>query len=139
MGRNKKKREEPNKPKLHIRQYPKESSQPNSSAKAAKEGFDWDKISDVFKKLDEEVSEFKEAVLSKKNNEVQSEVGDILFTLVNIAKFVKVDAEEALRSTNNKFSKRFRFIEHEIKKNGQTLKETSLEEMERYWQKAKNE
>ena len=107
--------------------------------KAAKEGFDWDKISDVFKKLDEEVSEFKEAVLSKKNNEVQSEVGDILFTLVNIAKFVKVDAEEALRSTNSKFSKRFRFIEQEIKKNGQTLKETSLEEMERYWQKAKNE
>ncbi len=91
------------------------------------------------KKLDEEVLEFKEAVLYKKNNEIESEVGDILFTLVNIAKFVKVDAEEALRSTNNKFSKRFQFIEQEIKKNGLTLKESSLEEMEYYWQKAKNE
>ena len=76
---------------------------------------------------------------NKKNNEIQNEVGDIFFTLINIAKFVKVDAEEALRSTNNKFSKRFKFIEQEIKKNGRTLKESSLEEMEHYWQKAKSQ
>ncbi len=89
--------------------------------KAAKEGFDWEQINDVFDKLDEEIIEFKEAVLKKKNP-------DILY---------KVDAEEALRSTNNKFIKRFQYIEQKIKEKGETLKDCPLEEMERYWQEAK--
>ena len=105
--------------------------------KAAKEGFDWDEISDVFDKLDEEISEFKSAVLEGKGTDIQSELGDILFVLVNIAKFKKIDAEEALRSTNNKFIKRFQHIEKEVAKQGKTLKETSLEDMERHWQNAK--
>ncbi len=105
--------------------------------KAAKEGFDWDEISDVFDKLDEEISEFKSAVLEGKGTDIQSELGDILFVLVNIAKFKKIDAEEALRSTNNKFIKRFQYIEQEVAKQGKTLKETSLEDMERHWQNAK--
>ena len=107
--------------------------------KAAKEGFDWDEISDVFDKLDEEISEFKSAVLEGKGTDIQSELGDILFVLVNIAKFKKIDAEEALRSTNNKFIKRFQYIEQEVAKQGKTLKETSLEDMERYWQNAKKQ
>ena len=106
--------------------------------KATKEGFDWDQIINVFNKLDEEIAEFKEAVLKKENNDIQSELGDILFVLVNIAKFKKIDAEEALRTTNNKFIKRFQYIEQKVKKNGKTLKETSLKEMEGYWQEAKN-
>ena len=81
--------------------------------------------------------EFKEAILKGKDADIQGEFGDILFVLVNIAKFKKIDAEEALRSTNNKFIKRFKYIEQEVAKKGKTLKETSLEEMERYWQKAK--
>ncbi len=107
--------------------------------KAAKEGFDWDEISDVFDKLDEEISEFKSAVLEGKGTDIQSELGDILFVLVNIAKFKKIDAEEALRSTNNKFIKRFQRIEKEVAKQGKTLKETSLEDMERHWQNAKKQ
>ena len=107
--------------------------------KAAKEGFDWDEISDVFDKLDEEIAEFKSAVLEGKDTDIQSELGDILFVLVNIAKFKKIDAEEALRSTNNKFIKRFQHIEQEVAKQGKTLKETSLEDMERHWQNAKKQ
>ena len=106
--------------------------------KAAKEGFDWDQINDVFDKLDEEISEFKEAVLKKKSIDIQNEIGDILFVITNIAKFHKIDAEEALRSTNNKFIKRFQYIEQKLEGKGKTLKDSSLEEMERYWQEAKS-
>ena len=106
--------------------------------KAAKEGFDWDQISDVFDKLDEEIGEFKEAVLKKKSADIQNEIGDMIFVITNIAKCYKIDAEEALRSTNNKFIKRFQYIEQRIKAKGKTLKDSPLEEMERYWQEAKN-
>ena len=106
--------------------------------KAAKEGFDWDQISDVFDKLDEEIVEFKEAVLKKKSADIQNEIGDMIFIITNIAKCYKIDAEEALRSTNNKFIKRFQYIEQKIKAKGKTLKDSPLEEMERYWQEAKN-
>ena len=106
--------------------------------KTAKEGFDWDQINDVFDKLDEEIGEFKEAVLKKKSADIQNEIGDIIFVITNIAKCYKIDAEEALRSTNNKFIKRFQYIEQKIKAKGKTLKDSPLEEMERYWQEAKN-
>ena len=106
--------------------------------KAAKQGFDWDRVGEVFNKLDEEISEFKQAVLSGKDADIAGELGDILFVLVNIAKFQKIDAEEALRNTNNKFIKRFQHIEREVAKRGKELKDTPLEEMEKYWQQAKN-
>ena len=106
--------------------------------KAAKQGFDWDRVGEVFNKLDEEITEFKQAVLSGKDTDISGELGDILFVLVNIAKFQKIDAEEALRNTNNKFIKRFQHIEQEVAKRGKELKDTPLEEMEKYWQQAKN-
>ncbi len=106
--------------------------------KAAKNGFDWDQISSVFDKLDEEVAEFKNAILSGKEKDMTEELGDIFFVLVNIAKFKKIDAEEALRATNNKFIKRFQHIEVEVAKRGKTLKETPLEELEKFWQDAKS-
>ena len=106
--------------------------------KAANHGFDWDKISSVFDKLDEEVAEFKKAILSGKKKDVKEELGDILFVLVNIAKFNKIDAEEALRATNNKFIKRFQHIEAEVATRAKTLKETPLDELEQYWQNAKS-
>ncbi len=105
--------------------------------KAAKHGFDWDQITAVFDKLDEEVAEFKEAVLAGKDEDTTGELGDILFVLVNIARFKKIDAEEALRGTNNKFIQRFQHIEKEVAKQGKELKDTPLEEMEQYWQDAK--
>ena len=106
--------------------------------KAAKHGFDWDEITDVFDKLDEEIAEFKEAVLSGKDDDIEAELGDILFVLVNISKFKKVDAEEALRTTNNKFIQRFQYIEEQVAKRGKELKDTPLAELEQYWQQAKN-
>ena len=106
--------------------------------KAAKHGFDWDEITDVFDKLDEEIAEFKEAVLSGKEADIEGEFGDILFVLVNISKFKKIDAEEALRSTNNKFIQRFHYIEEQVAKRGKELKDTPLAELEQYWQQAKN-
>jgi tetrapyrrole methylase family protein/MazG family protein len=105
--------------------------------KAAKHGFDWDQITAVFDKLDEEIAEFKEAALSGDQDHMNSEMGDILFVLVNIARFQKIDAEEALRTTNKKFIRRFQYIEQEVAKQGKTLKETPLDELERYWQEAK--
>ena len=106
--------------------------------KAAKHGFDWDQITAVFDKLDEEIAEFKQAVLSEKDADITGELGDILFVLVNIARHQKIDAEEALRTTNNKFIKRFHHIEQEVAKKGNTLKDTPLDELEQYWQDAKN-
>ncbi len=105
--------------------------------KAAKHGFDWDRISEVFAKLDEEIAEFKEAVLAGDEKEAKGELGDILFVLVNIGRFKKIDAEEALRSTNNKFIARFHHIEREVAKTGKTLKETPLADLEAHWQAAK--
>jgi len=105
--------------------------------KAAKHGFDWPEIEDVFAKLDEEVAEFKDAVLNGKEDEVDGELGDILFVLANIARKKKIDAEEALRGTNNKFIERFQHIERRVEESGKTLKDTSLDEMESYWQEAK--
>ncbi|MCH7623838.1 MAG: nucleoside triphosphate pyrophosphohydrolase, partial [Nitrospinae bacterium] len=90
-------------------------------------------------KLDEEIAEFKEAVLSGKDGDIAGELGDILFVLVNIARHKKIDAEEALRATNNKFIKRSHYIEREVAKMGNELKDTPLEELEQYWQDAKKE
>lgn len=104
---------------------------------AAKQGFDWNRIEEVFAKLDEEVTEFKEAILAGKDEEVAGELGDILFVLVNISRFKKIDAEEALRQTNGKFIRRFKYIEEEVAKMGKTMKDTPLEELEKYWQDAK--
>jgi len=105
--------------------------------KAAKHGFDWQEIADVFAKLDEEVAEFKEAVLGGKDGDIAGELGDILFVLVNIARHKKIDAEEALRGTNNKFIERFQYIEAQVEKSGKTLQDTPLDTLERYWQEAK--
>lgn len=105
--------------------------------KAAKHGFDWQEIKDVFAKLDEEVAEFKEAVLSGKDENITDELGDILFVLVNIARHKKIDAEEALRGTNNKFIQRFQYIEAQVEQSGKTVKDTPLDQLEHYWQEAK--
>ncbi len=105
--------------------------------KAAQVGFDWDNIHDVFKKIEEEMIEFKEAYESKDAGKVQDELGDVFFSLVNLSRFLKVQPELALTGTINKFINRFEFIEQEAAKNNKKLEEMSLSEMDVLWNKAK--
>ncbi len=76
-------------------------------------------------------------MLNGKDGDIAGELGDILFVLVNIARHKKIDAEEALRGTNNKFIERFHYIEAQVEKSGKTLQDTPLDTLERYWQEAK--
>jgi tetrapyrrole methylase family protein/MazG family protein len=101
-------------------------------------GFDWPDIGGVIDKLKEEASELGEALDRRDTNAVEEEIGDILFSIVNLARFHKVDPESALRKTNRKFRKRFFEIEKEAKKRGILLDEMSPEEMDRIWERAKD-
>ncbi|WP_339064264.1 nucleoside triphosphate pyrophosphohydrolase [Tepidibacillus marianensis] len=103
-------------------------------SKAAKVGFDWSDISNIYEKIDEEIKEVKEAT----QNTLQSELGDLLFAVINLGRFLKVDPEAALASTNLKFIKRFHYIEAELKNKNVEIKEASLEEMDQFWNEAKN-
>ncbi len=105
--------------------------------RAARVGFDWEKVEDVLNKLDEEIGELKEAVKIKKQNEIEDEIGDIFFMLVNISRFVGIDPEDALRKTISKFISRFRYIEMNAADHGRKLAEMTLEEMDKLWEEAK--
>jgi MazG family protein len=102
------------------------------SSKAAAVGFDWERPGQVLDKLDEELRELAAARENGTPTEVEGEIGDLLFVLVNLARKLKVDPEQALRKTNAKFRKRFAFVESHA-----TLPGATLEEMEAWWQKAK--
>jgi MazG family protein len=103
------------------------------ASRAAKVGFDWENAGQVVEKLHEELAEFQSAA----PEQVEDELGDMLFVLVNLARFAKVDPEQALRKTNAKFRKRFAHIESRLAEQGKTLKEATIEEMEALWQEAK--
>ena len=107
------------------------------SRKAADTGFDWDGPEQVLEKLEEELTELSEARDSAAHEEIEGEIGDILFVLVNLARWCKVDPEQALRKSNAKFRRRFGFVEQQLKARGASLKESSLEEMETLWARAK--
>ncbi len=107
--------------------------------KVARVGFDWERIEDVEKKLEEEVGEFREALLSRDEEHMAEEIGDILFTMVNLSRFMKINPEEALGRTIDKFMRRFRYIEKESDRTGRDLEQMSLEEMDLLWEKAKRE
>jgi MazG family protein len=113
------------------------------SARVARVGFDWPGIEGVFEKLQEEVSELKDVIAKdggdSRIDRLEDEIGDMLFVIVNIARHLKIDSESALKRANRKFKSRFRFIEDEIAKQGKNLDQTSLEEMEALWRKAKSE
>jgi tetrapyrrole methylase family protein / MazG family protein len=102
--------------------------------RAARVGFDWPEIEGVLEKIAEEVEEVKRATNAE---ELADEIGDLLFALVNLARWKKVDAESALRGTNMKFKKRFGYVEQGAKKQGRDLSALSLDEMESLWQEAK--
>ncbi|MBR9918209.1 nucleoside triphosphate pyrophosphohydrolase [bacterium] len=106
--------------------------------KAANVGFDWPEWKLAWEKLDEELNEFKEALQENDVNASSEEFGDVLFSMVNVARYFNLVAEDSLRQTNKKFEKRFKFIESELKKSDKTLKEATLEEMDELWNEAKN-
>jgi tetrapyrrole methylase family protein/MazG family protein len=106
-------------------------------ARAARAGFDWDKVDDVMDKLDEEIKEFRAALSKKEQAAIEDELGDIFFVLVNVSRFVGVNPEDALRRTISKFIHRFRHIEMRAEDEGRNLSEMTLEEMDAFWDEAK--
>lgn len=113
--------------------------------KAAKVGFDWEKKEDVWKKVIEEINEMHEIELMKKTSndeklqlKLEEEIGDVFFALVNYSRFLNVNPEDALRKTNEKFLKRFNYIEKKLKELGKSVEDSNLEEMDKIWNESKN-
>jgi MazG family protein len=111
--------------------------------KARGVGFDWEKKEQVWEKVEEEMQEFKNEFNTESNETIDhqkamAEFGDLLFSLVNYARFINIDPEEALERTNKKFIKRFQYLETESKKDGKIMGEMTLAEMDTYWNRAKN-
>lgn len=107
------------------------------SRRAAHLGFEWPDIKQVWEKVDEEMRELKEATASGDMQHVAAELGDLLFTLVNIARFLDLEAEEALAGTVDRFTKRFHHIENSLRRLNKDFTDASIEELEHYWQEAK--
>jgi MazG family protein len=107
------------------------------ASKAAGVGFDWQNPEQVIEKLHEELAEFDDARRNAGQAELENELGDMLFVLVNLARFVRVDPEQALRKTNAKFRERFGYIERKLAERGRKLEESNIDEMEALWQEAK--
>jgi len=107
------------------------------SSRAVRVGFDWPNIEGVFEKLQEEVGELQEAIAGRRQDEIEDEVGDLLFVVVNIARVLKVDSESALKRANRKFKSRFQLMEAEAADSGKQLNESSLNELEELWKRAK--
>jgi tetrapyrrole methylase family protein / MazG family protein len=107
------------------------------TAKASRVGFDWSRLEDILAKMQEETSELLEAQSRGDAQKAAEEVGDLLFVAVNIARFLGVDPETALKRSNEKFCRRFRHIESCIKQQGRELKNASLAEMDALWEEAK--
>ena len=107
------------------------------TAKASRVGFDWPRLEDIVSKLQEEASELLEARAGQDQGKVADEVGDLLFVAVNIARFLGIDPETALRRSNKKFERRFRHVESGIKNQGREMRDATLAEMDALWDQAK--
>ncbi len=107
--------------------------------KVAGVGFDWEEPRQVFEKLQEELGEFQQEVEAANQEEMEQEFGDVLFSMINYARFLNINPENALERTNKKFISRFQFLEARAKEQNRNLKEMTLEEMEKIWQEAKGE
>lgn len=105
--------------------------------KAAKVGFDWDNIGPVWDKISEEIAELKEAIEAKDEVQIEAEFGDVLFSFVNLSRFLNVDAELALNLTNRKFIRRFSYIEKSLNKNGLKWNEMTLKDIDQLWNESK--
>ena len=107
------------------------------SSRAAGAGFDWENAEQVLAKLEEELHELAEARKQASHEEIEGEIGDLLFVLVNLARFVRVDPEQALRRSNSKFRRRFAHVERSLQGRGKKFSESDVQEMEELWQEAK--
>lgn len=107
-------------------------------AKAADVGFDWDHVKEAFRKVDEETRELMEAYDAGDPLHIQEEVGDLLFAVVNVARFLKVDPEDALNFTSHKFIRRFGYIEDQARRSGRLLENMTLADMDKLWEEAKS-
>ena len=105
--------------------------------KASYAGFDWNEVEQVWDKIHEEIQELKEAQSESTKEHIAEEIGDVLFSVVNLARFLDIPAEDALRKTNKKFTDRFARVEEELKKRGKTVEESNLEEMDDIWNEVK--
>jgi nucleoside triphosphate diphosphatase len=105
--------------------------------KASKVGFDWNNKDDVWKKVIEEINEMHQAEEVKNEDELEKEIGDVFFALVNYSRFLGINPENALRLTNKKFIKRFNYVENQIEQLGKKINESNLEEMDKYWNESK--
>ncbi|MCB2205699.1 nucleoside triphosphate pyrophosphohydrolase [bacterium] len=105
--------------------------------KASKIGFDWERGEDVWSKVHEEIDELRAAVESGNGRDIEDEFGDVLFSLVNYARFVKINPEDALRRTIDKFDRRFRHVEKRLRDQNRTPGDATLAEMDTYWDEAK--
>jgi XTP/dITP diphosphohydrolase len=105
--------------------------------KVAGVGFDWEEPNQVFEKLQEELAELQQEVQAGNESKIEAEFGDVLFSMINYARFLKVDPENALERTNKKFIKRFQYLEQKAKELGKSMKDMTLAEMDVYWEEAK--
>ena len=105
--------------------------------KVANVGFDWEHREDVWEKVKEEVGEFEAEVRAEDREKAEREFGDLLFAMVNVARLYKLKPDNALEKTNQKFMRRFDYIEQQAAAQGKDLKDMSLEEMEALWQESK--
>jgi XTP/dITP diphosphohydrolase len=105
--------------------------------KARAVGFDWKHPEQVFEKVKEELNEFENEIKNKNQNEAEKEFGDVLFSLINYARFLKINPEDALEQTNKKFIHRFNYMEQKVKENGKQIADCKLEELDKYWNEAK--
>lgn len=106
--------------------------------KAAKKGFDWKDSSGTWDKIYEEISELKEASQTKTKDEVEKELGDVLFSVINLARHLDVDPVLALASTNEKFKRRFSYVEEKMESSGTEMNQDNLELMDKFWEEGKN-
>ena len=103
-------------------------------------GFDWSELNSVIAKVEEELNELREVINSDNQpDKLEEELGDLLFSVVNLSRHIKVNAENALRKSNKKFTKRFQYIEECLEQEDKSINECSLDELEAYWQQAKSE
>jgi uncharacterized protein YabN with tetrapyrrole methylase and pyrophosphatase domain len=107
--------------------------------KASQVGFDWPDIGGVLKKLDEEMREFHEALSLQDKKKAREELGDLLFVMANLGRFLQIDPERALRQTIRKFVSRFRYVETRLRRQGKSPRQSTLLEMDQLWNEAKRQ
>ena len=105
--------------------------------KVAGVGFDWEEPQQVFEKLQEELGELQHEIDEQNQDKMESEFGDVLFSMINYARFLKINPENALERTNKKFIKRFKYLEQKAKEKSKSIQEMTLAEMDIFWEEAK--